>query len=163
METDITGLILQRFYLLGCDIKLQNCLTFLGIASKELQRQSYVIVYEYWWWDYLHIYSILRCIGNKIHSWVTFSSVVPLHATNTTTNYKILWLSLNFNPIDCRGNLISSDINIDDGIFFQHSIQRCIGSTIYKSATFSRVVPLREPTNKTANYKIVWLSLELLG
>ena len=61
---------------------------------------------------------------------------------NTTTKYKIIWLSLDLNPRNCKRNHILSYTNMDDGIIFQYSNQRCIGNTIYSLVTFSRVIPL---------------------
>ena len=91
---------------------------------------------------------------------ITFSRVVAIRAINTTTNYKIVRLSLKFNPRKCKENYISLYINMDDGTSFKYLIERCIVSTIYSLATFPRVIPLCN-TNTIAIWTIVWLSLGL--
>ena len=49
---------------------------------------------------------------------------------------------------------MSLDMNMNDGTIFQFTIKRWIGNTIYKSVTFSWIVPIRA-TNTTNKDKIV--------
>ena len=84
------------------------------------------------------------------------SRVEKLHATNTTTRYKVVLLSLNFNSKNYKGNHVSLYINLDDMTIFQYSIQKWIENTIYSLAIFSRVVPLGATnTNTETKYKVV--------
>ena len=94
-------------------------------------------------------YSIPRCIGNIIHNLVIFSRILPFRATNTRTKYKIVWLLVDFNPRNYKGNHKSSHINIDEWPIFQYSIQWCIRNTIYSLVIFSRVVTLCETNTLT--------------
>ena len=106
----------------------------------------------------IFLYPILKCIGNTIYSLVIFLRVVPMSATNNTTSkYKIVWLPLKSNPGNCKGNHISSYINMDGGTIIQNFNPRCNGNTIHSLVTFSRVVPIHA-INTTTKYDLVRLS-----
>ena len=47
------------------------------------------------------------------------------------------------------------DFNMDKGTIFHYSIQRCIGNTIYKKVTFSRIILLCTAIKTITEYKIV--------
>ena len=56
------------------------------------------------------------CNDNIIHSLVTFSRVVSLPEINNTTMYKIVSLSLELYPWNCKGNhmLLHMNMNMND-------------------------------------------------
>ena len=85
-------------------------------------------------------YSILSCIGNRIHSLAMISRKCYFVQLTLQPSTRFFWLSLEFNLRNCKGNQVSSYINMDDEAIFQYSIQKCIGSTIYSLETFSRVM-----------------------
>ena len=126
-------------------------------------------------------YSMQSCISNRIRCLVIFSRVVLFCAKSTATRCIIIWLSIELNSINCKGNHISifwtrmvgliSKKNckgnhillymiIYDGSIFRSSIQSWIGKTIYSIMIFSMVVSLCT-NNSTAKYKIVWMSFDL--
>ena len=75
-------------------------------------------------------YPIQRYIGNTNQSSATLLRVVPLHKTNTSVKYKIIWSSLEFNLRNYKCNQISSYLNINGGIIILYSYLRCFGNTI---------------------------------
>ena len=99
-----------------------------------------------------HFYSNQRCIGNIIYYIVTLPRIVPLLEIKNTTRYKILRLSLEFHPMNCKGSHMPLCMNMNDGTIFKYSILRCIGNTIYILVIFSRVVPIRATKNTKKRY-----------
>ena len=71
-----------------------------------------------------------RCNGNTIYILVIFLRVVPICATNTTTKYKIVYLSLVLHPQNYIGNHMSLYMNMDDKTIFQYSIKRMATQSI---------------------------------
>ena len=68
-------------------------------------------------------------------------------------------MPLEFYPLNCKDNHMSSYGHRWWGTIFRYSIETCIGNTIHSLVICLRVLP-SHVTNITNKYKIVWLPLE---